>query len=83
MLDRYRVDVLDGDLNINDNCDYWQLTTDFTGAEPPVNRSNGDFDAPAKLLVEVDDQYTRWVKETIKKTYFTLKMKIKHRIIFQ
>lgn len=59
VLDRYRVDVLDERLNISNNCAYWQLTTDLTGAEPPVSRSYEDFDAPAKLLIEVDDQYTR------------------------
>uniref|UniRef100_A0A0A1X184 Angiotensin-converting enzyme n=1 Tax=Zeugodacus cucurbitae TaxID=28588 RepID=A0A0A1X184_ZEUCU len=65
VLDRYRVDVLDDRLNISDNCAYWQLTTDFTGAEPPVNRSNEDFDAPAKLLIEVDDQYTSQIMSTV------------------
>ncbi|XP_036321245.1 angiotensin-converting enzyme [Rhagoletis pomonella] len=65
VLDRYRVDVLDGRLNISDNCAYWQLTSDFTGAEPPVIRSNEDFDAPAKLLVEVDDQYTSQIMSTL------------------
>ncbi|XP_054743919.1 angiotensin-converting enzyme isoform X2 [Anastrepha obliqua] len=65
VLDRYRVDVLDGRLKISDNCAYWQLTSDFTGAEPPVSRSNADFDAPAKLLVEVDDQYTSQIMSTV------------------
>ncbi|XP_067625379.1 angiotensin-converting enzyme [Eurosta solidaginis] len=65
VLDRYRVDVLDGSLNISDNCAYWKLTSDLTGAEPPVSRSNEDFDAPAKLLVEVDDQYTSQIMSTV------------------
>ncbi|XP_005183218.3 angiotensin-converting enzyme [Musca domestica] len=58
ILERYRLDVLDKSMNINDNCAYWRLTEDYTGAEPPVVRTNEDFDAPAKLLMEVDDQYT-------------------------
>ncbi|KAI8121090.1 Angiotensin-converting enzyme [Lucilia cuprina] len=58
ILERYRLDVIDKHIDINDNCAYWRLTEDYTGAEPPVSRSNSDFDAPAKLLMEVDDQYT-------------------------
>ncbi|XP_036216019.2 angiotensin-converting enzyme [Bactrocera oleae] len=65
VLDRYRVDVLDERLNISNNCAYWQLTTDLTGAEPPVSRSYEDFDAPAKLLIEVDDQYTSQIMSTV------------------
>uniref|UniRef100_A0A1I8NXE9 Angiotensin-converting enzyme n=1 Tax=Stomoxys calcitrans TaxID=35570 RepID=A0A1I8NXE9_STOCA len=58
ILERYRLDILDKKIDIDDNCAYWRLTEDYTGAEPPVQRSNADFDAPAKLLMEVDDQYT-------------------------
>ncbi|XP_061387296.1 angiotensin-converting enzyme-like [Musca vetustissima] len=65
ILERYRLDVLDKSMNINDNCAYWRLTEDYTGAEPPVVRTNEDFDAPAKLLMEVDDQYTTQILSTV------------------
>ncbi|KAM7351041.1 ance-2 [Cochliomyia hominivorax] len=65
VLERYRLDVIDNDIDINDNCAYWRITADYTGAEPPIPRSNADFDAPAKLLMEVDDQYTTQIYSLI------------------
>ncbi|XP_001988363.2 angiotensin-converting enzyme [Drosophila grimshawi] len=58
VLDRYRVEVLSGHIQADDNEAYWRLTELFTGATAPRRRSNEHFDVPAKLLMEVDDQYT-------------------------
>ncbi|XP_055905902.1 angiotensin-converting enzyme [Eupeodes corollae] len=58
VLDKYRVDVLDGRIENLDNCEFWKLTEKFTGAKPPVQRSHDQFDAPSKLLIEVDDNYS-------------------------
>ncbi|XP_075154173.1 ance-2 [Haematobia irritans] len=65
ILERYRLDIIDKTIDIDDNCAYWHLTEDYTGAEPPVTRTNADFDAPAKLLMEVDDQYTTQILSII------------------
>lgn len=65
ILERYRVDIIDKSINLNDNCAYWRLTEEYSGAEPPVDRSNRDFDAPAKLLMEVDDQYATQIMSII------------------
>lgn len=61
------MDVLDKNIDVDDNCAYWRLTEDYTGAEPPVTRSNEDFDAPAKLIMEVDDQYTTQIYSIVLK----------------
>ncbi|XP_055852108.1 angiotensin-converting enzyme [Episyrphus balteatus] len=58
VLDKYRVDVLDNRIHNLDNCAFWELTEKFTGAKPPVQRSREQFDAPSKLLLEVDDNYS-------------------------
>jgi len=60
VLDRYRVEVLAGHIRADDNEAYWRLTEYYTGAAAPTKRTNDQFDVPAKLLMEVDDQYARW-----------------------
>ncbi|XP_037711430.1 angiotensin-converting enzyme [Drosophila subpulchrella] len=57
VLDRYRVEVLAGHIKADDNEAYWRFTEHFTGATAPTKRTNEQFDVPAKLLMEVDDQY--------------------------
>ncbi|KAH8353754.1 hypothetical protein KR059_004174, partial [Drosophila kikkawai] len=57
VLDRYRVEVLSGHIKADDNEAYWRFTEHFTGSAAPSKRSNQQFDVPAKLLMEVDDQY--------------------------
>lgn len=59
VLDRYRVEVLAGHIKADDNEAYWRLTELYTGAAAPTKRTNEQFDVPAKLLMEVDDQYAR------------------------
>ncbi|XP_017108669.2 angiotensin-converting enzyme [Drosophila bipectinata] len=57
VLDRYRVEVLSGHIAADDNEAYWRFTEYYTGARAPTKRTNEQFDVPAKLLMEVDDQY--------------------------
>ncbi|EDW51699.1 angiotensin-converting enzyme [Drosophila sechellia] len=57
VLDRYRVEVLAGHIKADDNEAYWRFTEHYTGAAAPTKRTNEQFDVPAKLLMEVDDQY--------------------------
>ncbi|EDW57558.1 angiotensin-converting enzyme [Drosophila virilis] len=65
VLDRYRVEVLSGHIMADDNEAYWRHTERYTGAVPPRRRSNEHFDVPAKLLLEVDDQYTSQFFSTV------------------
>ncbi|KAH8410152.1 hypothetical protein KR009_007031, partial [Drosophila setifemur] len=57
VLDRYRVEVLSGHIKADDNEAYWRFTEHYTGSAAPTKRTNAEFDVPAKLLMEVDDQY--------------------------
>lgn len=59
VLDRFRVEVLSGHIKADDNEAFWRLTEMYTGAAAPYRRNNEHFDVSAKLLLEVDDQYTR------------------------
>ncbi|XP_034473943.1 angiotensin-converting enzyme [Drosophila innubila] len=65
VLDRYRVEVLSGHIEADDNEAFWRLTQMYTGATAPHRRNNEQFDVPAKLLMEVDDQYTSQLLSTV------------------
>ncbi|EDW75767.2 uncharacterized protein Dwil_GK15021 [Drosophila willistoni] len=65
VLDRYRVEALSGHIKADDNEAYWRLTEFYTGAAAPKRRTNADFDVPAKLLMEVDDQYASQIFSTV------------------
>ncbi|KAM8715212.1 hypothetical protein ACLKA7_002284 [Drosophila subpalustris] len=65
VLDRYRVEVLRGHIKADDNEAFWRLTELYTGATAPQRRNNDQFDVPAKLLMEVDDQYTSQLLSTV------------------
>lgn len=55
--DRYRIDIIDKSHDINANCFYWQLIENYTGVAAPIQRNKQDFDAPAKLLIDFENQY--------------------------
>lgn len=65
ILDKYRVDIFDGKIDINDNCAFWDLVEKYIGAAAPFSRSASDFDAPSKLLIGVDDEYSTQIVGTI------------------
>uniref|UniRef100_A0A1A9WU16 Angiotensin-converting enzyme n=1 Tax=Glossina brevipalpis TaxID=37001 RepID=A0A1A9WU16_9MUSC len=56
--DRYRIDIIDRNRDIDDNCFYWQLIENYTGVAAPVQRTKEDFDVPATLLLDFDNQYS-------------------------
>lgn len=41
------------------NCHYWRLREQLQGLEPPVNRTEEDFDAAAKYHVSANVEYAR------------------------
>ncbi|XP_058177379.1 angiotensin-converting enzyme-like [Anopheles ziemanni] len=60
-LDKYRWGVFRGDIKPTEyNCKFWQLRSQYSGIEPPVVRTEEDFDAPAKYHVSADVEYLRY-----------------------
>lgn len=60
-LDKYRWSLFRGEIPPEEyNCRFWQLRSQFSGVEPPVRRTEEDFDAPAKYHVSVDVEYLRY-----------------------
>lgn len=63
VLDLFRYSVFRGTTTPDDyNCHYWRLRDELQGVEPPVNRTEEDFDAAAKYHVSADVEYARLVK---------------------
>ncbi|KAG7307995.1 hypothetical protein JYU34_006623 [Plutella xylostella] len=60
-LDLFRYGVFRGTTAPEDyNCHYWNLRESLQGVEPPVNRTEEDFDAAAKYHVSADVEYARY-----------------------
>ncbi|XP_058124049.1 angiotensin-converting enzyme-like [Anopheles coustani] len=60
-LDKYRWGVFRGEIKPKEyNCRFWQLRSQYSGIEPPVVRTEEDFDAPAKYHVSADVEYLRY-----------------------
>ncbi|CAH0729159.1 unnamed protein product, partial [Brenthis ino] len=60
-LDLFRYGVFRGNTTPDDyNCHYWRLRDSLQGVEPPVPRSEEDFDAAAKYHVSADVEYARY-----------------------
>ncbi|XP_032689502.1 angiotensin-converting enzyme-like [Odontomachus brunneus] len=61
MLDRWRWNVFQGKVTPdNYNCDWWSLAEEYQGIEPPVDRSEEDFDPGSKYHVVADVEYIRY-----------------------
>lgn len=61
-MDKYRWSLFRGQVDkSNWNCAFWKLREEYSGIEPPVVRSEKDFDAPAKYHVSADVEYLRQV----------------------
>lgn len=60
-IDKYRWALFRGETTTKDNCKFWQMREEYGGIEPPVKRSNRDFDAPAKYHVAADVEYLRYL----------------------
>ncbi|KAL0832502.1 hypothetical protein ABMA28_000718 [Loxostege sticticalis] len=60
-LDLFRYGVFRGTTPPEDyNCHYWRLREALQGVEPPVNRTEDDFDAAAKYHVSANVEYARY-----------------------
>lgn len=61
-LDQYRWGIFRGEIKPNEyNCRFWKLRHEYSGIRPPVERSEKDFDAPAKYHISADVEYLRYV----------------------
>ncbi|XP_039949679.1 angiotensin-converting enzyme [Bactrocera tryoni] len=61
-MDKYRWALFRGEVDKKDwNCAFWKLREEYSGIEPPVVRSEKDFDAPAKYHVSADVEYLRYL----------------------
>ncbi|XP_066583828.1 angiotensin-converting enzyme-like [Prorops nasuta] len=60
-LDKWRWNVFEGKVTQdNYNCNWWYLSEHFQGIEPPVDRSEEDFDPGSKFHVIADAEYIRY-----------------------
>ncbi|XP_055372268.1 angiotensin-converting enzyme [Condylostylus longicornis] len=60
-MDKYRWQILRGELKPEEwNCGFWKLRDQYSGLEPPVKRTEDDFDAPAKYHISADVEYLRY-----------------------
>ncbi|KAL0125554.1 hypothetical protein PUN28_004576 [Cardiocondyla obscurior] len=61
MMDRWRWNVFQGKVTPdNYNCNWWTLAEEYQGIEPPVDRSEEDFDPGAKYHIIADVEYIRY-----------------------
>lgn len=61
MMDKWRWNVFQGKVTPdNYNCNWWDLAESFQGIEPPVDRSEDDFDPGAKYHIIADVEYIRY-----------------------
>lgn len=60
-MDKYRYAVFRNELDESQwNCGFWQMRSEFGGVEPPVSRTDKDFDPPAKYHIDADVEYLRY-----------------------
>ncbi|OAD56126.1 Angiotensin-converting enzyme, partial [Eufriesea mexicana] len=61
MVDKWRWNVFQGQVTPdNYNCNWWDLVEAFQGIEPPVDRSEDDFDPGAKYHIVANVEYIRY-----------------------
>ncbi|KAK5649892.1 hypothetical protein RI129_000921 [Pyrocoelia pectoralis] len=61
LMDRWRWGIFDGNTTSDDyNCEWWHYRTTIQGVEPPVDRSEKDFDAASKYHIVADVPYLRY-----------------------
>ncbi|KAK9731649.1 Angiotensin-converting enzyme [Popillia japonica] len=61
LMDLWRWDVFAGKIpKSNWNCKWWELRHDYQGVEPPVDRSEDDFDPAAKYHIIANVPYIRY-----------------------
>ncbi|XP_055907683.1 angiotensin-converting enzyme-like [Eupeodes corollae] len=61
-MDKYRWALFRGEVSSRKwNCAFWKLREEYSGIEPPIVRTEKDFDAPAKYHVSADVEYLRYL----------------------
>ncbi|XP_008198828.3 angiotensin-converting enzyme-like [Tribolium castaneum] len=61
LMDLWRWDVFEGKITPDEyNCKWWELREKYQGVEPPLNRSEGDFDPAAKYHIVASVPYIRY-----------------------
>ncbi|XP_017857190.1 PREDICTED: angiotensin-converting enzyme [Drosophila arizonae] len=61
-MDKYRWSLFRGEVDKSKwNCAFWKLREEYSGIEPPVVRTEKDFDAPAKYHISADVEYLRYL----------------------
>lgn len=65
-VEKYRWSLFRGEVDKSKwNCAFWKLREEFSGIEPPVVRSEKDFDPPAIYHIAADVEYLRYFVSTI------------------
>ncbi|XP_030381760.1 angiotensin-converting enzyme-related protein-like [Scaptodrosophila lebanonensis] len=60
-IDKYRFALFRGQIKESDwNCAFWKMRSELGGLEPPIYRSNSDFDPPSKFHITADVEYMRY-----------------------
>lgn len=60
LVDQWRWDVFSGNTSFEDyNCKWWELREDIQGLEPPVPRTEADFDPGCKYHIPNTTPYIR------------------------
>ncbi|XP_037815723.1 angiotensin-converting enzyme-related protein [Lucilia sericata] len=60
-MDKYRYAVFRNEIEPSAwNCAFWQMRSEYSGVEPPVARTDNDFDPPAKYHIDADVEYLRY-----------------------
>lgn len=60
-MDKYRYAVFRNEIDPSAwNCAFWQMRSEYSGVEPPVARTDKDFDPPAKYHIDADVEYLRY-----------------------
>lgn len=60
-MDKFRWGVFHEEITPeNGNCEFWKMRVKYGGVEPPVVRSNDDFDITAKYHAAADVEYLRY-----------------------
>ncbi|XP_015515543.1 angiotensin-converting enzyme [Neodiprion lecontei] len=65
-VDKWRWNVFRGSITPDKyNCDWWKLVHELQGVEPPVDRSEEDFDVASKYHVIASVEYIRYFVSTV------------------
>ena len=70
-MDKFRWALFRGEYKVEEsNCKFWEMREKYSGVEPPVKRTNKDFDPPAKYHMSSGTEYLRYFVSVIIKFQF-------------